>query len=69
MWSGPASRPCPEQKQAALGWGGVFSRFSRVRLFETLWTSPPGSSVYGILQATILERVALPGEGRGPWWV
>ena len=65
----PCLRPCLEQTQAALDWGGVFSRFSRVRLFESLWTSPPGSSVYGILQARILERVALPGEERGPWQV
>ena len=38
----------------------VLSRFSRVRLFVTLWTcSPPGSSVHGILQAGILEWVAI----------
>ena len=33
--------------------------FSRVRLFVTLWTSPPGSSVHGILQERILEWVAV----------
>ena len=34
---------------------------SRVRLFATPWTvgSPPGSSVHGILQARILEWVAI----------
>ena len=38
----------------------VLSRFSGVRLFVTLWTcSLLGSSVYGILQATILEWVAI----------
>ena len=34
---------------------------SRVRLFVTPWTiAPTGSSVHGILQARILERVAIP---------
>ena len=34
---------------------------SGIRLFATLWTvSPPGSSVQGILQARILEWVAMP---------
>ena len=32
----------------------VLSGFSHVRPFVTLWTSPPGSSVHGILQARIL---------------
>ena len=32
---------------------------SRVQLFLTLWTSLPGSSVNGILQARILEWVAI----------
>ena len=32
---------------------------SRVRLFATLWTSLPGSSVRGTLQARILEWVAI----------
>ena len=34
---------------------------SRVRLFATPWTvcSPPGSSVHGILQARILEWIAI----------
>ena len=37
----------------------VLSRLTRVRLFATLWTvARPGSSVLGILQARILERVA-----------
>ena len=41
-------------------WKKVKSR-SRVRLFATPWTacSPPGSSVHGILQARILEWVAI----------
>ncbi|MES6020832.1 hypothetical protein U6W19_12325, partial [Cutibacterium acnes] len=35
--------------------------FSHVQLFATPWTthSPPGSSVHGILQARILEWVAI----------
>ena len=40
-------------------WGGVQS-LSRVRLFARAWLSPPGSSVPGILQTKILERVAIP---------
>ena len=44
----------------------VLSHFSHVQLFATLWTvdcSPPGSSVHGILQARILEWVAMPTSG------
>ena len=37
----------------------VLIRFSCFQLFVTLWTGPPGS-VRGILQARILERVAVP---------
>ena len=38
----------------------VQSCFSHIWLFSTLWThSPPGSSVHGILQAIILEWVAM----------
>ena len=36
----------------------VLSRFSRVQLFATLWR-PPGSSIPEILQARILEWVAI----------
>ena len=32
---------------------------SRVRLFVTLWTVVPGSSVHGIFQAGVLEWVAI----------
>ena len=39
---------------------------SRVQLFATLWTVP-GSSVHGILQARILEWVAIPFS-RGSSW-
>ena len=38
----------------------VLSRFSHVQLCATLWTT--GSSVCGILQARILERVAMPSS-------
>ena len=37
----------------------LLSRFSRVGLCETPYGSPPGSPVPGILQARILERVAI----------
>ena len=38
---------------------------SGIQLFATLWTvSPPGSSVHGILQARILEWVAMPFSRR-----
>ena len=41
----------------------MLSRFNR--LFATLWTiNPPGSSVHGILQARILEWVAIPSFRR-----
>ena len=39
----------------------VLSCFSCVQLFVTLW-NPPGSSVHGILQARILERIAMPSS-------
>ena len=60
------------------GWGSVFfevkwvSRFSHVRLFATPWTvSTPGSSVLGIIQARMLEWVAIhfqefPDPGNKP---
>ena len=37
----------------------VVKLLSRVRLFATPWTSLPGSSVHGILQARILEWGAI----------
>ena len=41
----------------------VLSRFSRVRLFATLWTAAlQGSSVHEILQVRILEWVAIPSS-------
>ena len=43
----------------------LLSSFSHVWLFATLWTldRPPGSSFHGILQARILEEVAMPSHG------
>ena len=42
----------------------VLSGFNRVWLFVTLTDyRPPGASVHGILQARILERVAMPSSG------
>ena len=41
----------------------MLSHFSRVQLFATpVDCSPPGSSVHGILQARILEWVAIPSS-------
>ena len=31
-----------------------------------LWTVPPGSSVHGLLQARILERVGFPFSRKSP---
>ena len=44
----------------------VLSHFSRVRLCNPTDCSPPGSSVHGILQARILELVAMPSSGDLP---
>ena len=45
----------------------VLSHFSHVLLFVTLCTcNLPGSSVHGILQARILEWVAMPSSGDLP---
>ena len=43
----------------------MLSSFSRVRLCNPMDYGPPGSSVHGILQARILEWVAMPSS-RGP---
>ena len=40
----------------------VLNRFSCIRLFVTMDCSPPVSSVRGILQARILEWVAMPSS-------
>ena len=40
----------------------VLSRFSRVWLCDPVDHSPPGSSVHRILQATVLEGVAVPSS-------
>ena len=44
--------------------GCLISRFSCVWLFSTLWalSSPPGSSVHGILQVKILEWLSIPSS-------
>ena len=42
-------------------WGGVQS-LSRVQLYVPVDCSPPGPSVHGILQARVLEWVALPSS-------
>ena len=38
----------------------LLSHFSRVGLCAAMDCSPPGASVHGILQARILQRVAMP---------
>ena len=50
----------PHWVRRMLGAGVWAQSFSCVRLFATLWTSSPGSSVHGILQARMLEWVAIP---------
>ena len=45
----------------------VLNHFSRVWLFVTLWTIPPGFSVHGILQARILKSVAVPFSKGSSW--
>ena len=45
----------------------VLSRFSQVQLFATVYCSPPGFSVHGILQAGKLEWAAIPFS-RGSSW-
>ena len=46
----------------------ALNSFSCVLLFVTLWTSPLGFSVHGILQARILEWVAMAAS-RGSSWL
>ena len=45
----------------------VFVAQSCPTLFDAMDCSPPGSSVYGVLQARILEWVAI-SFSRGPYW-
>ena len=45
----------------------VLCRFSHIWLFATLWTNTPASSVHEILQARILEWVAMPSSRAPPW--
>ena len=45
----------------------LLSRFSRVRFCDPMECSPPGSSVHGILQARILERIAMFSSKWSSW--
>ena len=47
----------------------MLRHFSCVQLFVTIWTlySPPGSSVHGMFQATILELVAMLSSRASSW--
>ena len=63
------SRGCPPRELPSRGclWelcaGPVLSRFSGVQLCVTpMDDSPPGSSVHGILHASILEWIAIPSS-------
>ena len=40
----------------------MLSHFSYIQLSATLWTVSPDSSVHGIVQARILERVVMPSS-------
>ena len=42
-------------------------KWSHVRLCDRVDCSPPGSSVHGIFQATVLERVAVSFSGGSSW--
>ena len=46
--------------------GKVLVAQSCLTLCNSMDCSPPGSSVHGILQARILERVAIPSPGDIP---
>ena len=48
-------------------WVGVLSHFSLVCLCDSMDCSPPASSVFGILQGTVLEWVVMPSS-RGSSW-
>ena len=65
----PGGRTCKSQCLVSINLlqpsACTLSDFSCVQLFATLW-SLPGSSVHGILQARILEWVAIPFS-RGTW--
>ena len=54
----------PELRLPTDAWvhAGVLNRFSGVSLCDPMDYSPPGSSVHGILQARILEWVAMPSS-------
>ena len=67
VYQGP-THMCPPHLPSTLGRRissvGVISHFSRVQLWRPKEYSWPGSSFHGILQARILERVAmLPPKG------
>ena len=53
--------------QISLGGTCVLSRLSCVTLCNPMSCSPSGSSVHGILQARILERIAVLSSRRSSW--
>ena len=63
-----ASRSFPPLLQTSHpGPACMLSHFSCVLLFDPVDCSPPGFSVHGIIQARILEQVAIPSS-RGSFW-
>ena len=58
----PVWRFCtgPDKKQWWMWWKCVLVTHSRLAVCNCMDCSPPGSSVHGILQARILEWVAIP---------
>ena len=61
------SPPCFYQKAQEMPLNNELSHFSLLRCFVTpMDCSPPGSSVHGILQARILEWVAMPSHKVDP---
>ena len=56
-----------EKQDIDLRWACVLSSFSCVWLRDPVGGSPPASFVQGVLQARILEWVALPSS-RGSFW-
>ena len=67
QWSLSRANVCTSRSMHAFEGAGVLSLFSRVWLFVTLWTVARQAHLpMGILQARILEWVAMPSSGYLP---
>ena len=64
VWRTPQKKEGLHAPRAHHAYSGMLSHFSRVQLCDPRHCSPPGSSVYGILQARILEWVAISSSRR-----